>query len=169
MGYYLDLFYIGDLIMKVNEKGLLSLKLHEGFVEKVYKCTAGKDTIGYGYNLEANPLQLDKSILNSLYLSGISKEYAEELLLLTLEIFETKLQANLSWYDHLDSNRQWVLLNMAYNLGVDGLLTFKNTLAAIKVGDYEIASKMMLQSKWASQVKERANELSQVMITGNFV
>jgi len=155
--------------MKINEKGLSALKRHEGFVSKVYKCTAGKDTIGFGYNISANPLKLDKTILDRLYSTGISKEYAEDLLLAVLVKFETKLQQNLPWFEGLDSNRQWVLLNMAYNLGVDGLLTFKNTLVTIRSGDYATAAKMMLQSKWAKQVHSRADELSTAMLLGKFL
>ena len=34
------------------------LKRHEGFRKHVYKCTAGHDTVGFGYNLDANPLAL---------------------------------------------------------------------------------------------------------------
>jgi lysozyme len=56
---------------------------------------------------------------------------------------------------------------MAFNLGVPGLLKFKNTLRAVREGRFEDAAKGMLASKWARQVKGRAVRLAQVMKTGN--
>ena len=62
--------------------------------------------------------------------------------------------------------RQRVLLDMAFNLGLGGLLGFKQTLAAIRGGEYERAASMMLQSRWATQVGERAKRLSRMMWSG---
>ena len=47
-----------------------------------------------------------------------------------------------------------------------GLLGFKNTLATIRAGDYQRAASMMLDSKWAGQVGQRAERLSRMMATG---
>ena len=41
------------------DKLIAQLKRHEGFRNRVYLCSAGKETIGYGYNLKANPLHYD--------------------------------------------------------------------------------------------------------------
>ena len=46
----------------------------------------------------------------------------------------------------------WVLYNMAFNLGVNGLLQFKNTLSLIKKQQYRPVSKSMLKSKWEKLV-----------------
>lgn len=43
---------------------------------------------------------------------------------------------------------------MAFNM-LGGLLTFTNTLAAMKRGDYAAAADGMLASKWATQVGAR--------------
>ena len=66
----------------------------------------------------------------------------------------------------LDDVRQRVLLDMAFNLGVVGLLSFKRTLGVIEAGRYELAAAMMLDSKWAGQVGQRAERLSRMMATG---
>ena len=58
---------------------------------------------------------------------------------------------------------------MAFNLGVNGLLGFRKTLALIEAGDYTKASVEMLDSKWARQVKGRATRLSEQMRTGKWV
>ena len=69
-------------------------------------------------------------------------------------------------YNKLDEVRQSVLLNMCFNLGIKGLLEFKNTLAFIDAGDWERAANGMLTSKWAKQVGRRAIELSELMRKG---
>jgi lysozyme len=57
---------------------------------------------------------------------------------------------------------------MVYNLGIDGLMKFKRTLALIENGQYDNAADAMMQSKWATQVKGRAVELSKQMRLGKF-
>lgn len=85
----------------------------------------------------------------------------------TAEVFDT-----FPWAAALDKSRQNVLINMAFNMGTGtvkpqkGLRSFKRTLAAIKAGEYEKAADMMLQSKWAKQVGDRAVELSRQMRNG---
>ena len=69
-------------------------------------------------------------------------------------------------YNKLDEVRQSVLLNMCFNLGIKGLLEFKNTLSFIGAGDWERAANNMLASKWAKQVGMRAIELSEMMRKG---
>lgn len=122
------------------------LKKHEGFRSTPYRCTAGKLTVGYGINLDA----------------GISEEEANLLLCHRIHSTEIKL-ASYEWYRSLDENRRDVLANMAYNLGLAGLLKFKNMIAALEDKDYNKAAEEMLDSKWAFQVKGRAVELAEIM------
>lgn len=127
------------------------LRLHEGERLKPYRCTAGKLTIGVGRNLEDR---------------GITAEESAYLLGNDISGFYAALLRELPWVAQLDDVRQRVLLDMAFNLGIAGLLGFRNTLATIKAGDYEKAGPMMLQSKWAEQVGKRAERLSTMMVTG---
>ena len=76
------------------------------------------------------------------------------------------LDFRLSWWRELDVVRAAVLLNMAFNMGVEGLLGFHNTLAAIEAGNYGAASGGMLSSRWAKQVGARATRLAAMMKTG---
>jgi lysozyme len=76
------------------------------------------------------------------------------------------LDRNIPWWRQLNDARQDVLVSMAFNMGWPTLSTFRNTLAAIKAGDYERAAVGMLASKWASQVKGRASRLAAQMRTG---
>ncbi|MEY2643648.1 MAG: hypothetical protein RLZZ611_297 [Cyanobacteriota bacterium] len=127
------------------------LRLHEGERLKPYRCTAGKLTIGVGRNLEDR---------------GISREESAVLLANDIADMERELQRALPWVARLDEVRARVLVDMAFNLGIVGLLAFKRTLAAIEAGQYQQAATMMLDSKWAKQVGGRAERLSRMMATG---
>lgn len=70
------------------------------------------------------------------------------------------------WVNEQDVWRKAILLDMAFNLGIPTLRTFKNTLAAIQRRDYKTASENMLKSKWATQVKRRADVLAEIMRLG---
>ena len=125
---------------------------HEGLRLKTYRCTAGKLTIGIGRNLEDR---------------GISQKEAYAMLERDILDFEQQLLNEIpDVYNGLDEVRQSVLLNMCFNLGIKGLLEFKNTLAFIDAGDWERAANGMLASKWAKQVGRRAIELSELMRKG---
>ena len=76
------------------------------------------------------------------------------------------LDFHLAWWRDLDVVRAAVLLNMAFNMGVEGLLRFHNTLTFIQDGNYAAASGGMLSSKWAKQVGPRATRLARMMKTG---
>jgi len=127
------------------------LRLHEGERLKPYRCTAGRLTIGVGRNLEDR---------------GITREESAILLANDIADMEREIQRALPWVARLDEVRARVLVDMAFNLGIVGLLAFKRTLGAIEAGQYQQAATMMLDSKWAKQVGGRAERLSRMMATG---
>jgi lysozyme len=57
---------------------------------------------------------------------------------------------------------------MSFEMGVDGLMGFKNTLKMIEQGDYEAAAENMLNSLWAKQTPARANRMAEQMRTGQW-
>ncbi len=71
----------------------------------------------------------------------------------------------LPFFAELSSARQGVLINMAFNMGVAGLLKFKQMLAAVEAGHWGIAANEMLDSNWAHQVPKRAVRLASQMET----
>jgi len=124
---------------------------HEGYREYMYKCPAGRQTIGYGYNLDA----------------GMPEDEAFLLMRTRLDKIDIELCKRLPWYAQLNNARQDVLLNMAYQMGVAGLLGFKKALAAMERQDWQTAGAEMLDSKWAkSDSPNRARELATIMRTG---
>ena len=134
-----------------NAKLAAELTRDEGERLRMYTDTVGKETIGVGRNLT------DK---------GIRKD--ESALMLSNDIAETTASLNqrLPWWNTLTDARQRVLANMAFNMGMGGLLGFKNTLELVRTGKYSAAADAMLQSKWATQVGQRAVRLSDMMRAG---
>ncbi len=131
---------------------IAQLKRHEGLELMPYKCTSGKTTIGVGRNLED---------------IGITEQEAELLLLNDIGRVKQEL-VNDQWYMDLDPVRKAVIENMSFNLGYPTLKKFQNMIASISEGDYETASKEMLDSRWSKQVGQRSIELAEQMRTGQW-
>ena len=127
------------------------LKAEEGLRLKPYRCTSNRLTIGYGHNLD----------------SGITEEAAE--ILLSMDIAHCTVDMIIIFGNFLSKisvKRQEVLLNMRFNLGSTGFLSFKKMIAAIKAEDFDLAAKEMIDSKWYTQVNKRAELLVTEMIKG---
>ena len=117
----------------------------EGLRLKPYCCTAGKLTIGVGRNLDDR---------------GLTE--AEALMLLDNDIQAcwAELQAALPWVAAAPEAVQEVLANLCFNLGLAGLLGFRQTLAHLQAGLYVDAADELLRSRWAQQVGPRAGRLA---------
>lgn len=130
---------------------MAELKRDEGIRLKPYRDTVGKLTIGVGRNLDD---------------VGISPEEATALLQNDIANVTKALDGALPWWSGLDEVRQRVLANMAFNMGIRTLLTFKQTLGHVQAGRYLEAAQAMLQSKWSQQVGPRAERLAVMMRDG---
>jgi len=128
------------------------LKEEEGFSSRPYRCTSGKLTIGYGRNLDD---------------VGISKDEAETFLENDIvKTYQALVQHLPDIFKHLDKDRQGVLFDMAFNLGIHGLLKFKKMLNALSEGDYQRAANELLDSKYAKQVPSRARRNANILVEG---
>jgi len=133
----------------VNRQRLADQLIVDGGLKlKPYRCTAGRLTIGVGRNLDDR---------------GITR--GEALFLLGNDIDDcwARLLNTLAWLENAPEPVQEALTNMAFNLGVAGLLEFRQTLAALAARDYAGAARLMLASKWARQVGPRAARLAQAV------
>lgn len=137
------------------------LKRDEGFRSTPYLDSVGKKTIGYGHNLIARPLPGVEG--------GITIARAEFILLDDVADIESQLVRAVPWLTSLDLARQGVLVNMAFNIGVHGLLGFHNTLAYTQSRQFSLAADNMVSSKWYTQVGARAKRLVKQMRTGAWV
>tara|TARA_R110002012_G_scaffold265949_1_gene449426 strand:- start:360 stop:779 length:420 start_codon:yes stop_codon:yes gene_type:complete len=128
------------------------LKDFEGLELKPYRCTSDKLTIGLGRNLDDN---------------GITEEEAYYLAENDIDSLMDELDRNIPWWTELNNPRKRALLNMAYNVGTPTLMKFQKTLSLLESGQYEEASKEVLNSRWARQVGRRADFISNVFLTGD--
>ena len=126
---------------------------HEGHEPRVYKCSNGFDTIGYGFAIkdlffdkETSDFVLDKKIRG--ILGGINADEDD---------WDT-------WFWDKPQAIREVLINMIYQIGFSGVRKFKKTIRYIKEDNFSLAAEEMLDSKWArSDSPNRAKELSDIV------
>ena len=142
--------------------------LHEGCVLTPYACPAGYLTIGIGHNLDTNPLTEEERKVCGDYLKGITKNAAYYLLRNDLARCEQECIKHIPFYQNLDPERKYALLDMDFNMGWRGLLGFKKMLNAMGCGDWEWAARECLDSKYARQTGKRAKRIAETIRTGVF-
>tara|TARA_R100001460_G_scaffold8549_1_gene21101 strand:+ start:2483 stop:2893 length:411 start_codon:yes stop_codon:yes gene_type:complete len=127
------------------------LKRDEGVVLTLYQCSAGKNTIGVGRNIDDR---------------GITEDESDYLLSNDIDLCVRELEGAFSWFGTLSDSRQRVLVNMCFNLGLSRLMGFKKFLAAMEAREWETAGVEMLDSKWAEQVGARSTRLRDLILEG---
>lgn len=142
--------------------------LHEGCVLEPYRCPAGYLTIGVGRNLETNPLTAEEQKVCGDWRHGITKNAAFYLLRNDIEKVKKECQKNIPFFNTLDEERKYALLDMCFNLGIKRLMKFKNMLSAMGVGDWDKASDECLNSNYAKQTGKRARRIANTIKTGRF-
>lgn len=140
--------------MKQRPELVAAIKKGEGLVLSAYKDSLGYLTIGYGRLIDGKKG------------GGITEAEAEYLLLNDISNVCASVDKALPWIAKLNPVRQNVLYEMAFNMGVMGLLKWKNTLKMIECGQFKEAADAMRGSLWAKQVKSRAVRLALEMETG---
>lgn len=114
-----------------------------------YKLSDGMPwTMGFGFTQGVTPT------------SSIDRTRAERMLEEKIVDMNSTLDKTLSWYADSSFPTKTVLINMAFNMGLQGLLGFKNTLAYMKDKNYKQAAANMRKSLWYKQVPKRAERLS---------
>lgn len=144
------------------------LIIHEGLRLQPYFCSKKKLTIGVGRCIETNPFTAEEEKVIGDWQHGITKCSAMYLLQNDIKKIYKGLKTKLKFFKDLDEERQYALIDMAFNLGIDGLLQFKKMLKAIEKGEYKIASRECLNSKYAKDVGQRAQRIASTIETGVF-
>ena len=129
----------------------------EGSESCAYQDTLGFWTIGVGRLIDARKGD------------GLSQDEIEYLLDNDIKKITEQVHKFLPWISKLNEPRRAVLIGMAFQMGLRGLLGFKRTLGSIEDGQYFEAAVEMLQSEWAKQTPERANRLATQMETGEWI
>lgn len=132
------------------------IKKHEGFRDRIYLDSEGFLSGGYGHCFSiGSRIPVDVAeVLFKLDLASAVSDYSK----ITPTIRKK-----------LNTARARVVVEMIYNLGLQGTLQFKDMIKAIEEEDFEKAAQAMLLSKWATQVKQRAVELAEIMKKGGDV
>lgn len=129
----------------------------EGDVPHAYQDSLGYWTIGVGFLIdERKGGRLPESVRDFWLDYEVNKITAE-------------LEKRLPFFNGLSQVRKDTLINMAFNLGVNGLLNFKKTIALMAGGQHELAAAEMLDSAWARQVGDRAQRLSKQWREGRYI
>ena len=135
------------------------LRRDEGVSYTAYKDTLGNWTIGVGHLILPNERDL------------ITTRLADEQVdaLLDQDISRTQKELTFDWFLACDPIRQAALTNMAFNIGVSGLLHFPTMLHCIAMKDWSGAKIAALHSVWADQVKGRAQRIAEQIRSGEWV
>lgn len=143
-----------------NDRVLIrELERDEGRVPHAYTDSLGYLTIGIG------------RLIDKRRGGGLSDSEIDYLKANDIARVKRELDQNLPWWRNLDPVRQRVVQNVAFNLGVTGLVTkWPNTVALIKAGRYAEAGRAMRDNGvWIGQVKDRGRRLATMMETGRAV
>ena len=141
--------------MSDMDKLLESVKKHEGYRNKVYLDTLNKRTVGVGH-----------LCVEDFWEDG--KEYDEDFL---MGILEKDLQSAIDQADDMCSNltisddAKIIIIEMIFQLGGTGVSKFRKMWQALQQDppDYAEASVQMLDSRWAKQTPNRAQEMARHM------
>jgi len=129
----------------------------EGKVGNAYHDSFGYLTIGVGRLIDVRRGGgLSDSEIDLLLANDIAKT--------TARVLEA-----LPWASKLSEPRLAVLINMAFQMGIRGLLGFPRMLGSVEDGQYDEAAMEMMDSLWAQQTPERAKRLAKQMLTGEWV
>ena len=143
----------------LDDRGVKFTANREGYKDKMYKCPAGYWTIGNGINLEAQ--KIPRSVAK-LWFTHILKDVIK------------KMEAKYAFINKLDTARFWVVIDMAFNLGVNNTKTLKKTLLAVneqlnkRKPNFKKVAKVMKSGKWYRQVGIRSKKLVKRMETGKW-
>jgi lysozyme len=137
------------------DKLLESVKKHEGYRNKVYLDTLNKRTVGVGHLCVEDFWEDDK-------------EYEEKFL---MTILEHDLQTAIKSAEKLceglkiSDDAKIIIIEMIFQLGGNGVSKFRKMWQALQQDppDYAEASVQMLDSRWAKQTPNRAQEMSDHM------
>ena len=135
-------------------KTLTSLKREEGWSAFVYKCSAEKQTLGYGRNIDpAGGIGITKSEGTALLRNDVERSIEE-------------CRKSFGFFDELSPGRQSMLVQACYQLGITSLRKFHKALYHLEGGFFEEAAVEFANSKWAKDTPARCERMCKLIIDG---
>lgn len=170
-----------DLKLELIER----LKKEEGVYYHLYPDHLQKWTIGVGRNVEDAGLTLTEQLLlfNEEIAENNTQKGRDRLIsyLQDRKIILTQNQCDIllnndvekrmgyfngiDWYNDLSNARKLVILDMSFQMGINGLLKFKKMIEAIKKSNFTEAAVEMKNSEWYRKYTTRAKQLVKIMHT----
>jgi lysozyme len=133
---------------------------NEGFSPVVYLCSSGRRTIGFGHNIDVSPLPVGEKL-------PINRAVARHMLQERVTTLLHRLSQHMVFQKQTDA-RKCVILDMAYQMGADGAMKFHKMLAALDNGEWQVAVKELMDSKYARQTPNRASRNAKAILTGEW-
>ena len=131
------------------------LKRHEGVRSHVYLCSAGYETLGVGRNISESGL-------------GITEDEIDFLLMNDITRVKQELTDTYFWFPALNEARQDAMIDICFNLGLTRLRGFVKAIEAMSREQFDIAADEFMDSRWATQVGNRAVEVTEMIRTGDY-
>ena len=136
------------------------LKIDEGVKYEIYKDHLGYPTFGIGHLIteddpehgEPDGKEISEDRVNEVFATDVAKFVSESKILFPD-------------LDELPDVAQQVIVNMAFNMGRPRLSKFKNFIAGVNDRDWTRAAEEMMDSRWATQVGDRAIRLRNQILT----
>ena len=135
----------------ITSQLIRELKSDEGFMPHEYKDSLGYSTIGYG------------RLIDKRKGGGITEDEADYLLSNDVAKSWDAVKKAIPWIIDQPETVQRALANMSFQMGIQGLLGFKNSLEFIKSGQYDKAQSNLRASKWYTQTPKRAERVIQMV------
>ena len=131
-----------------------TLMVDEGVVYEIYNDHLGYPTFGIGHLVLEGEPEHGLSVG-----TPVSKDRVNECFVKDLQnVIEDCKKLHDAWDGYPEEVKQ-IVANMMFNMGLTRLSKFKNHNAALQSGDWKEAAKEGRDSRWYSQVTNRAERL----------
>jgi lysozyme len=136
------------------------LREHEGYREVPYYDSLGVLTVGFGHNLLVSPLNNEQ--MREYFSCGFPRDrlhFFDKIFKQDIIVVIENTNKALPWVTSMPENVRMGLYNMAFQMGVSGLLKFSKSLHLIQAQKWEAAAKELRNSKWVKQTPKRSREV----------
>ena len=131
------------------------LKIDEGVKYEIYDDHLGYKTFGIGHLIKTTDEEYGWPVGTPVSEKRVNSVFDRD-----VETYISETEKVFGNLQEMTGELQQVLVNMCFNMGAPRLSQFKKFIKAIHDEDWKTASVEMLDSRWSSQVGDRANRLS---------
>jgi lysozyme len=134
------------------------LKIDEGEIQEVYLDHLNLKTVGIGHLCRQGEPEYDMEVGDP-----VSRERINELFNEDVESVLSDCNRLYPDFDELPEEAKQIICNMMFNMGLGRLSAFKGMKRGVDARDWESAANEMVDSKWYTQVTNRAERLVERM------